>query len=141
MKSPQVKLSNSMLGDPVHTCCQRRLASWSKVNQSSSFHCLWGCQIYIPSEHHMSFHVFAIAKHPFTCVCFSKTILSPVCPSKTSLYPNWVYKETRNFHFTLGLPTLSGKNSKCEMTQGRSATNKIHKSFLFLFTGDMSQDS
>jgi hypothetical protein len=29
--------------------------------------------IHIPSEHHVSFHMFAIVKHPLTCVCFSKT--------------------------------------------------------------------
>jgi hypothetical protein len=29
--------------------------------------------IYTPSEHHTSSHMFAIAKHPLTCVYFRKT--------------------------------------------------------------------
>jgi hypothetical protein len=32
-----------------------------------------GAHTYIPSKHHASFHVFARAKQPFTCICFSKT--------------------------------------------------------------------
>jgi hypothetical protein len=34
-----------------------------------------GGHIYIPSEHHVSFLVFAIAKHPYALVCFRKTFL------------------------------------------------------------------
>ena len=55
---------------------------------------LSGGHIYIPSEHHVTFPMFAIATRPFTCVCFSKisfhlcllqqNILTPVCPSKPS---------------------------------------------------------
>ena len=31
------------------------------------------CGVIFIFLHHISFHVFAIAKHPFTCVCFRKT--------------------------------------------------------------------
>ena len=37
--------------------------------------------------HSGSFYVFAISKHPFTCVCFRKTFFSHVCLSKTSFHP------------------------------------------------------
>ena len=53
--------------------------------------------------------MFAIAKHPFTCVCFSKTsfhlcllqqnILSLVCPrEKTSLFPKKFFMGAGDYH-------------------------------------------
>ena len=33
------------------------------------------CVISKGSLHHVSFHAFALAEHPFTCVCFSQTFL------------------------------------------------------------------
>jgi hypothetical protein len=66
----------------------------SKVEQTKPMlELLLSVGSYLYSKHHMSFHVFAIAKHPFTCVCFSETFfhVSPLakrfftCPqSKTS---------------------------------------------------------
>jgi hypothetical protein len=35
--------------------------------------------------HRASFHVLALAKHPFTCVCFRKTLLYLFAPAKHHL--------------------------------------------------------
>jgi hypothetical protein len=43
--------SQCMEGEPIHAC------PWQRI------------------VHHTSFHVLALAKHPFTCICFSKTFL------------------------------------------------------------------
>lgn len=59
--------------------------------------CLLG-HINVPSKHHVSPHVFAIAKHSFTCVCFSQTL---TCLPQENLSITGVSKETRHFHFTL----------------------------------------
>ncbi|EDM10292.1 rCG44800, isoform CRA_a [Rattus norvegicus] len=52
----------------THVCPQRRLA-----NQYLSPQCLWG-RIYIPSKHHVSFHVSAIAKTSFH-LCAQQNII------------------------------------------------------------------
>jgi hypothetical protein len=80
-----------------------RLARWSKANQCSHSHCLWG-HIYIPSKHHVPFGVFGIAKLPFTCVCFfyvSALARHPfTCVSQQNIiWHNWISKETRSFQF------------------------------------------
>ena len=65
--------------------------------------------------HHMSFHVLALAKHPFTCVCFRKTVF-PVfalarhpftcVPQQNIIWHNWLSKElevstSHNHHYSL----------------------------------------
>ena len=42
------------------------------ITNTSLVYCLLGF-IYIPSKHQVSSHASTLAKHPFTCVCFSKT--------------------------------------------------------------------
>ena len=71
MRSLQANFSNAMEGEPIYACHQRRLArQWRQSSWRS--HSLWG-HIYILSKHWASFHLFAIAKHPLTCVSFIKT--------------------------------------------------------------------
>jgi len=64
---------------------------------SSIVWCLSG-----PSYYHMSFYMFASAKHPFTCVCFRETLTSSrVFPT---IQHNWLSKETICFYFTTPSP-------------------------------------
>ena len=74
IKSPLVKLSKAFWDEPICVNPQWRLLRWNKANQWSRSHCLWG-HIHIPSQHHISFHESAIAKHPITCVCFNKAFI------------------------------------------------------------------
>ena len=65
--------------------------------------------IYTLSKHSAFFHMFAVAKHhiicllqqkhPFTCVCFSKTFFLLAAPEKNIIITDRVSKETRNFYF------------------------------------------
>ena len=80
LKSPQAKLSSTMWGKSIHVCHQQRLSRRYKAN------CLWG-HTYILSKHHVPFHMFAIAKRPFTWLPQQNIIITQVS------------KETRNFHF------------------------------------------
>lgn len=67
--------------------------------------CLLG-HINVAFKRHVSPHVFAIAKHPFTCVCFSKHSLT--CLPQENLSITGVSTETRHFHFTLVSWKVSG---------------------------------
>jgi hypothetical protein len=62
-----------------------RFSLWSPDKCSSTTQCKVDHYMHVVSEeffHRESFHMLALAKHPFTCVCFRKTLLQHVCPSK-----------------------------------------------------------
>jgi hypothetical protein len=63
---------------------QWRIAKCREAYQCLSCHCLWD-HIHITSEHHTSFHVSAIAKHPVTYVCFRKILFDLYVPAKHHL--------------------------------------------------------
>ena len=56
----------------------------------------------LSSKHHVSLHVSAIAKYPFTCVCFSKTFFHLCAPAK-HLWTQPTFQ--RNQKFPLPIPS------------------------------------
>lgn len=65
--------------------------------------CLLG-HINVAFKRHVSPHVFAIAKHPFTCVCFSQTLSHMSAPGK----PQYNWGLYRNQTFSLYPCVLEG---------------------------------
>lgn len=69
---------------------------------------MWG-NIYITSVYYVSFLMFATIKQPFTCICFRKTFFHVFAlarypftwvPQQNIIWHNWVPKWTRNFQFS-----------------------------------------
>jgi hypothetical protein len=60
--------------------------------------------------HQATFHMFAISKHPVTCVLFRKTAFHVFCFSKTSFHlcPNKTTLDITNFPKKLEVSTSDG---------------------------------
>ena len=77
---------------------------------SSISYCLWG-DIHIYFIHRVSFHMSASAKHPFTCVCFHKTLFDITDFQRNQTFP---------IHLAIGHGTIR----RCGLTGGGVALSE-----------------
>ena len=71
----------------------------SCTSKPSSASCTGHRALFIPSKHHVSFHVLALAGHPLSCVCLIETFLHVFVSAKH--HPTDFSKEPLSFCFRL----------------------------------------
>jgi hypothetical protein len=82
-------------------------SQWSLDKWSSTMQCKADQYMSVKCSilHHVTFHMLALSKHPFTCVCFSKTSFH-LCPIQKNtpllVCPNKTHSST--FQRTLEIP-------------------------------------